>query len=477
MKKRSGRSGVALATVILVFATTAVIGTAILGVAVSEIRSAAVSENSTAAYYLARSAVDAVSAQAEKRISLLNLTYQSILSAEPSERADRIEEYALVKEQLDALNILPKSLADECSAEVDGICAQPLTVSLRLTEYSGETWLEASCTAYSNGSSGTASKLVSKVSFPSVSVEVSGNPVTDFEWYSDAIYAWGNIDAGKNFNMLNNGSMSAGGTISISGDNYHPNVARDMPILRVDSEYLNKIRTKSLVNGKNRVTITPADSGYYGALSVTTNKEMINWYVDTSSADVTLIFDSILAAGNNNISINVTGPHNLYIYIVENGERLRKGETIAQLESNDLFYVKNSLDITGSYDGKSLTYIIVYNDTQQKYFAETGSTRIPADLVQAEPLDTVVIKNSNSGGLHAYLYLPYCNISFNNNTDIYGVIFASNFTVDVNTIITFIPMPRSDLFDKFEIIDQTDVISYTSFVRYDCDYSSQIWLR
>lgn len=463
------KKGMALATVIGIFATVAVLGTATATVAVSQARSAKKAEEVTAARYLARAAVDIVSKQLEDKLNKVDAARSALLNALPAEKTAALEAYEAAKAALAATRLIPASYSSPEAVIVDGILEnEPVTVYVNRVAKGGKDYLEVSCTLSYNGGRGSASARVSSIAQESASVTISSYVESEFFWQGDAIYSWGNVRFDKAPDVKGDGAITAAGTVTgypkgISG------VGRDMPILIPPAGVLDIDKTSStkkaqMVSG-GKIDITPADNGYYGALSC----DKFEWSVDTSAGDVILIFDSI--EGKNKCEINIrNGQNKLYIYVIESSTYTADKHP----RKSTLISFKNRFDIIGLDDSdRPLTYIIAFNDSVQRYYQTHDSNLIPEDQIPTSPIDEVDIKNGPR--LDAYFYLPCTDISFKNNSTITGAVYASSMYAKNNTTITFQPLPENDLFEGYLVVstqpeDQT--VSYTALI-FD---KKRVWL-
>jgi len=457
------KRGVALATVVVVFATVAVLGTVTATVAVSEAKSAKKAKEVTAAQYLARSAVDIVSTQLENKLAEVDAAQSALLNALPDQKSAALDAYEAAKTELDASGLIPSSYSNPASVIVSGITDEPVTVYVSLVAKGGADYLEVNCTVSYDGSEGNAKARVSSIAEETSSITISSYEEGEFFWSGDAIYSWGDITVKNNAYIYDGGTLSAGGTIT--GIEGNSGVMLNMPVLIPPSWALTTDKTS--VNLNRNIILSSSDSGYYGAVSVNNNR---TWSIDTTAGDVILIFDSLTAKNNFKINI-VYGENRLYIYLIES-----LSYTATQTPtSNTLLECKNGVDIVGTdSDGKPLTYVIAYNDSLQQYYQTYGSNVIPAESVIQSPLDIVTIKNGQN--VEAYFYLPCCAMTIKNNSSIKGVIYTGEFEGQNNTYIYFRPMPGNDLFEGFSVVSSTPADTVVDYVAYIFN-ENRVWLN
>lgn len=479
------KKGAALAAVIMVFVVMIILSTAVLTVSLAETKSAAGVESVTTGYYLARSAVSIAADQIDAEFSKLNQLQRAVdEESDATLKAAALDNYNAALTAFRALGIVPAAENDTKTLKLSGILdSGDAEVVIAISNIGGEPYLTATCTVEVNGMTSTASARLGKYIAATNSYYYSQSTDPNFDWLNDAIYTWGDMDFNK-APKLNNGTLSAGGNITNATGN--SGVARDLPILKPPAEYMaiNKVGTSKATamcsSNTKMVTITASDSGYYGDFYAKNN---VNWGVDTSAGDVVLIFSSIYA--KNNFEITVTSPatastpdsqvNHLYIYIVE--PYTAGGSTKT---SDDIIYVKNNLTITSSSAySKPLAYVIYYNDSAQKYIRETGGNNlVPADSVNTviNHMDTATF--CNNAELEAYFYLPGMDLSINkNNFKLTGAMYVGEFYTKNNAVITFDPAPGDDL--MFAGFQQTDASSIEVEGSYDSIgmETDRVWLK
>lgn len=487
-------SGMTLALVIIIFSVVAIIGTILLTLSLSQVTSAAASEDMTAAYYYARSAVDIVSTDIQKKQQdLINAenTLLQVLNGAGTQAVKNaaIATYNTKMAEFDALKLIPAATSETCTVQVSNILSQPLTVNISLLA-SGK--IQLSCEAAYDSFSSSAKAQIGQFVKQQKTVTYSAPTPIDTTWLGDdALYSWGNVllDSG-NFTMQSatssQGTISAQGTIA-EGNGFTEksvpeapkteNVPHDIPILVAPA--LSDKRGVSLAGTR---VLTPDNSGYYGMFD-----ETIRWTVNTTAdKDVILVFNSFTTDGN--CLINVTGPGNLYIYVKESytipGAPNPNPQTAqSSFTSRTLIDISNHTTIqsNGSYTNPK-TYFIAYNDVLQWYhdLYHLNATLMPAaetsQILKSDKFDAVTVDNLNN--ISAYFYLPGCSYSNTNNGDLYGSVYASSIYVKNNKNIIYYPFTDASLFDNAGA-----VVSGTSTTTSQVTYNeitppgTRIWVR
>jgi type II secretory pathway pseudopilin PulG len=454
------KKGIALATVLIVFAVISIIGVTVLSVSLGEIRSAEHAEDTTAAYYLARSAVEVVTSDIQSKYAdlsaaLTNLTdVQNDTDATETDVENAISAYNAILTQFNALGVIPTSSAITCQVNV-AIDSQPYTVYINLVNVDGTDVIEASCTATYEGKTSTARAQIGTFIKDTTTLTYYTEDPPAESWLGEhALYSFQDMKLKQLPTVHNGGSLSAQGTILDVHDDQVPDdvgtsgVVHDMPIIVPPT-----LEDKSSVSLAGTHTLTSADSGYYGALGTPKNKTQVNdiritWTIDTTNGtadtsddtDVVLIFTNLYAASTS--SINVVGGGKLYIYIQE---PYTYGDVITK---RILINLAGQSTITSNGTlADPQVYFIVYNDTLQWYRQTYSSTNIPASDAMALPeedYDIVFIENLSN--ISAFFYLPGCTADMTNNYDLYGSVYASYINVANLTNIYYYPFDYEDLF-------------------------------
>lgn len=491
MKKMlKNNRGMTLAVVIIIFAVVAIVGTTVLTISLSQNTSSVASEDTTAAYYYSRSAIDIVSTDIKAKYKTIADAQVVIdqLSASGTATQAQIDAamaaYNTAVTQFNALRLIPPTTADTYSVQVGSILAQPLTVNINLLS-SGI--IQLSCEATYEGDTSSARAQIGTFTMQTASQVFYMNTSVDTTWLGDdAFYSWGNInlDSG-NFTMHSStpsqGTISAQGTITQENgfsDKSSPpapktsGVSHDMPILVAPTE---PDKTGTSLAGTK--TLTSSNNGYYGPLwSIGKNGSVsgvtVNWTVNTSGGDVVLVFDAFYTSGSS--TINVIGSGNLYIYVKEPYHN--------PFITNNLINISNHTTIlTNSGYTNPQIYFIVYNDVMQWYHEihRPGSTMMPAaEALALSPsdFDTVIVDNLNN--ISAFFYLPGCSFSNTNNGDLYGAVYASDIYVKNNKNIYYYPFEDVDLFDHAgATVGGTTTTPYTvTYTAYIPAYN-RVWIR
>ncbi len=482
--------GAALAVLIIIFAVIAIVGTTVLTISLYQTKLSVASEDTTAAYYYARSAVEIISSNIEDKYDKLD-DLRAIVDALPETASEEdankaINDYNIALAAFKDLKIIPAAPSETCRVNVSGILPDPLTVEVNLVNTGGTDTIELSCTATYEGYTSSARAQIGTFTDESINVPIQSEVEFNVgDLGKDTVFSWGDIHIqGSNIKMNDYGTQKA--TMSAQGKfitnngktpegdffNLTP-VTREMPVLVPPTTLPSHSTT--LLSGTQ--SLGPGDSGYYGPLYTYKNGKIkyvsIDWTVDTSGGDVVLIFDGMLTANDTNIT--VSGPNDLFIYIREpyNGdEKVTTRRTLLDLA--------NTTEIK-SPDGIPHTYFIVYNDIVQKKQAELDTTLLPASTAKTisadrANLDTINISN-NSKAISAYFYAPGCLLNVENLSAIDGAIYGSEINVQGNKTFNYVPFDFAGMINSAgEDIDGVIVNGFVTFPYVESVYK-RVWVR
>lgn len=431
----NNQRGMALAIILISFTVIAIIASITLSVALGDVRQSVNTEKFVDASYKARVAADAVATDIEKKLNELHILKLAMDSAADEDKLDAIADYEAKWDEIySVLNMVPTA-GGVTTMYVADVAPNPIKVDVYNKSIGSEQYIEVH-TVYSDGLySGNAKIRLGK--FESI-VEDYTIPAFDGK---NALYSWGDMEIG-------NGTPTIVGYVSAGGDIDSKKVAgtegdkRTISIIPPPSSILSQnksgsVKRTNIISG-NKVTLTAADSGYYGALPVN-DMDLI---VDTSQGDVTIIVDS-MSVGKNGGQIVVTGENNFYIYFKETYTGTIKSSSLL----GDSASGQNHLNITGmNSDNKPQTYFIAYNDYMQKWVSEhEGEEKyvIPVSAWETMTvLDTYDIKNGPD--FNAYLYLPFGDLTIKNKASVLGSVYAGNIDLKNSPTVQFIPFNEGD---------------------------------
>jgi hypothetical protein len=484
-----------MATVIIIFAVVAVLGTVVLMISTSQIRKAVRTEDTTKAYYYARSAVEIVSSDIQKKFGDLKVLYDKIAkSADATEAQKNLDAYNAAVTSFDTLKLVPVSASETCSVQVSGILAQPITVNVTNNNYipaTGKYEVVISCTLTYDGGTSTARARIGTFKEDTTKLKYTTTASYDTANLGDDMaYSWGNIviqganitvDHGKKIGAQGKVTNKKGDTLTASYL-YNSPVPREMPIMvpptdsPTNPDY-NKYKTQKAKSLTGTQPIGPADEGWYPSIGGPGKHDgvTIDWTVDTSTEDVVLVVDGFYTA--NSAKINVSGPHKLLIYVRE------PYDPAVGLKQRELISMDQTTAITtnNGYDNP-LTYFIVYDDVVQLYRkGHADTTLLSTDEAYKlstgvyGSLDTVTIPNLSD--IAGYFYLPGCGFYSANNTDAYGAAYASYVDIQGNKDFHYKnPFDFADLFaNAGQPITKTVVQELT--VDYYATEYGRVWMR
>lgn len=401
IKFNKNKKGVALVTVLMVFAVIMIISATLLTIPVSQAKQTQASVNYNQAYYLARSSVDIVTKDLTDRISALNQMKTNIESLNNKTGTDAdltnlnnlIAQYNISKSFIDN-NIIGQTIN---LTNTNGYAAPSVKVYSKSISGYNYIYIEASMTV--GNATATAKANLSSIVNNTETINLTTSTTTNTN--TNVIYGWGNVNIGNNAELLNGGTIAYSGTYT-SGTT--------LPNQKVTSLPITVMTPPTSIWPKTAMTI-PSDgkfitSGYYGNADYSSGS--INWNIDTSAGDVTLVFDSILV--KNDSTITVTGTNRVYIYLVQHNT------------DTPLLDAKNGFDIVGKNGNTPLTHIISYDKNMK-------------NGTYSDPATTMYIKNSAT--LDAFFYTPYSDVLIDNNSNITGSIFAKDITINNNMSLEF----------------------------------------
>jgi hypothetical protein len=183
-------------------------------------------------------------------------------------------------------------------------------------------------------------------------------------------------------------------------------------------------------------------SGYYKA---SYGNQAFHWIVDTSADDVILVFNSI--SSEKASSIVVTGPNDLYIFLLQEDD-----------PTKSLIDIKNDFSILNQdpSDTTPHTYIVSYDKKMRdtSYMGENSKIEI-----------------KNCPEMQAYFYLPYTNVVIENNLKLTGCMYAGNINIKNNLNTTY-AAPTDANFGANHITEHTETV--TTPVTYNYNYEEYV---
>lgn len=421
------KRGVALITVIMIFAVVTILGTVLLSLALSQMKVATHSALYDNAYNQAWSSVEVVAKDISERIKKIeelsatlqasttsaefeanNLNYQAAvdflnnniightvtLTAENGREDNVADKVIVTKSEDNVIYIQSTKVIDDVSA----------TATMKFASYS-----------------------VTPKSVTIVTPGTAGESILD-----NTIYLWGDlvftgIVIVTNTEKIN---ISYGGSMPNDFLAWIASTLTNITFTKVEElpEAYVQQPPAELWEGKTpksrmayNKTITSADNGYYSGnyqtyLGDGNDSQNITWVVDTTSGNVILIFDYLLNYGN--VTISVKGNNKCFIYLLggESG-----GSTLVNI-TRSLNIKKYSIFSTA----RPAAYIISY-DKQMRDGAGTGGN------------SKIIIDEQAS--VYGYLYMPYTDITVNGGLTLQGSVFAGNVTIHGTTILEFIKPP------------------------------------
>ncbi|SDK52446.1 DUF7305 domain-containing protein [Natronincola ferrireducens] len=435
------KKGIVMPLVVILFAIVIILTTVTITAVNFESKHGIIDENQTKAYYVARSAVDAVRAAIEievqekisDRISVVEAKSKAIDeidSGDPDEMAEYLE--ALNQAVLDLQNaqyeynlgldfirnhVLP---VGGTTHTVEGIVgADTGDIVVNVIPVSGGYKLQASATV--NGNTARAAlKLNFDTDNETYSILINSEETTstweEYELpanhpasFGDAFYSHNNVNLGNNVDLTkSNGTKASGryeGIINI-GNNKLGDFSQSEPTDPIEPKELLPVdistdsRFEDLKTTDLPPTIRAIDSGYYGSIALGHNK---HFTVDTTEGDVILMLNR-LEFGNNN-SFHVTGSGKFYLYIYDNS---KSDGGITFSSGNKPTFTQDNM----SGGAIPLTYIIIDQ---------------PEDDRDVEN-NKIIVRNSIK--LYGYLYAPYSSFQFQNTKNsepvVHGSIVAGN---------------------------------------------------
>lgn len=492
------KRGAALATVLIVFAVVAIVGTTIVTTSLAQVQSSVAVEGTTTAYYLARSAVEIVTSKIEVENKKVEDAEAVLLALKTkAEEAENDEDkpteaevkaakeaYQKAQAYFNSLQLIPATAdAPPCSVTLSGVGPKDIVVYI---DRDLNDVIEVTCTAKYKGKSSSASAQIGNFSTGKISIEYKISSPYNPSWLGDdAMYSWGNIKITGNFTLYNYaadqiGKISASRDITLAisddktpgGTRKYEDVYHDLPIIVPPS--LPDKNISSIIGKNKTVKLTSANNGYYQTNGLLIDKT--TWEI-TSSEDVLLIFDKFYAKA---LDVTFTGSGSLYIYIEE--DYTYPGATTKQ----NLMTLSNQVNISGSQDGKVRTYFIVYNDLLKAYYEKHekddnfNETLIPYGEVISElpddKLDTINIANNSHA--YAHFYAPGCSLTDDNKLNVYGSFYARDINVNNKTHFHYVPFDSKDLFKNAGVPPGGDIITVQE-AEYDTkklDYK-RVWTR
>lgn len=397
IKFKKNKKGVALVTVLLVFAVITIISATTLMISVSQAKQTQVSVNYNQAYYLARSSVEIVAKDLTDRINALNQMKTNIdsFNNKTGTDADLTALNNLITQYNTAKNFIDNNIIGHTInlTNTNGYAAPSVKVYSKSISGYNYIYIEASMTV--GNATATAKANLSSIVNNNEAINLTTSTTTNTN--TNVIYGWGNVNIGTN------AQLSSGSTIGYSGT-YTSGTT--LPNQKVTSFPITTMKPPASIWPKTAMTLPSGgkftSSGYYGKV-VYSSSDNINWSIDTSYGDVSLVFDSISIT--NDFTITVTGANRLYIYLVQNDT------------GQKLINAQNKFDIVGTNGRIPLTHIISYDKNMQ-------------NGTYSDPATTIYIKNSAT--LDAFFYTPYSDVLIDNNSNIIGSIFAKDITINNN---------------------------------------------
>lgn len=419
------QKGIAMPLVIILFAVVFILTTASINAAFFDSKHSIIDENQTKAYYLARSAVDAVQESINMEINELKTLETSLMNAVINGTdtsyivlLNTYNERLLFIED----NILPNIDGATYYHTVVGIDGIVSDVSVKRNTDNFR--LEASATV--NGSSAKAmldmlikkptrnEDVIRSVTSTEIITETTtttipaGNPAS----FGDAMYSFGDMYLDNNISFHRNnksGSAANGRFEGVEGGKQKikkGTITQATTSTPLDPKTLlptnieEDIRFSTLVTTPLPNTITSANSGYYGTIIIPNNAPS-NFTVNTSGGDVIIKLNRLQV--NNNTRFHVTGSNNFYMYIEDNN--ISDGGLVVS--------GNNNLNFTSSTNTPQ-TYIIL--------------NQPPTD----RNVDNNVFDIKNNMNFYGYVYAPYSKLIIKNNADVYGSLVAGGIEVKNN---------------------------------------------
>ena len=438
------KKGAALVTVLIVFAVIAIISATTLMISVSQAKQTQVSVNYNQAYYLARSSVEIVATDLTERIKSLKNIKTSIDNFNKTGTSDDLTHFNSLINQYNTErkfiedNIIGQTIS---LSNANGYAAPNVKVYSKLISGNNYIYIEASMTV----GNATATAKANLSSFVNNSTRINFTTITTTNTNTNVIYGWGNVNIG------NNAKLSNGGTIGYSGNYSGGNKAIANQKITPSLSVAVMVPPSSIwIQGKTAITIPPdgkfTTSGYYG--NVSDSSKNLNWSIDTSDHDVTLVFDSILV--NSDFTITVNGSHNLYIYLVQYNTDTR------------LIDLQKDFNIIDNNGNIPLTHIISYDKKMQDSTYSGSNT-------------TIDVKNNAS--LKAFFYALYTDFTVKNGADIIGSVFANSIDIKNNLNLNYQVSPNNDFPTNIVTTTTTTNPPNSISLIYDTFSGNKMWVK
>ncbi len=413
------KKGMALVIVLIIFALISVIGTTVLTISVSQANQTTHGISYDKAYYLARSGVEVVAKDLQERFAELSYLQSQIAAATNEEEfTDRLNKYIFELSFINN-NIINHTVT---LTNTDGYVSDQVQIS----NVGNIVYIES--VKDMEGATAKAKVYFARHSSISDSVILDVPTEVTVTTGNDAFYTWGNLVVMNNSEIYGNishtGTAEFKKTPDVIGTNStvaaYP-IHHQVPPTSIWNDTMTSPQDLAASG-------TISTSGYYKA---SYGNQAFHWVVDTSANDVILVFNSI--SSEKASSILVTGPHNLYIYLLQEDD-----------PTKPLIYIKNDLSIINqnTSDTTPHTYIISYDKKMRdaSYMGENSKVEI-----------------KNCPEMQAYFYLPYTDVVIKNNLTMTGCMYAGNIDIKNNLGVTY-AAPADANFGANHITERTETV-------------------
>ena len=452
-KKLKSENGIVLALIVIVFAVLAIVTTSVVAIVYSDAKFSVDDENSSKAYYAARSAVSTVEQAINielKKSNTLKLTLSTARSVYESNKTNaNFNAYMTARsDYLNQTNYINNNVLPPTSGsrthivKIAGLATDNTSdeYTVSITPHLSRYRLEASATV--KGKTRTVAKYLGSNYLPAATINVTTHTL-----FENSLYSLGEIQVGNNGDIYS--EVFGGGDVS------YFNGTKPIFTMHDGSEVIQRSSNPTLPPPSTLMApyLPPLTSETFAAGNITSgNYGSQNWsgdYIaDATSANVVLQFDNVNLAGD--FSFKVKGNKALIIYTTG---IFSKSSANAQLK---MIFQPDTINI----DDSEIYLIIDSVDTATDSFFDD---------------------RNNFKANNFTLYAPYTNLNFKNNFGgqgpsgmMEGSILGKNITLKNNADIKYI---KPSLFNV-NVGDQSIGTTATAIQLYDAtDSGAGYWLK
>ena len=465
-KKINNKNGVVLALIVIVFAVIAILTTSVVAIVYSDAKFSVNDENSSKAYYAARSAVATVEQGINIELKKLNDLKAILLTAGNTFNSNKTEEnlnaYMTAKLAYEFQHVkisgyvLPETGPRTYSVQIDGLGAESNHTTVSAVQHSPGFTLTASATV--NGLTRTVSKYIgSNISTPS---EWNIDPHKLFE---NSLYAVNGINVGNNGDIYSE--------ILGSGDVSYYTTPAPIFTMHNGAEIVGRPEAGTLDSAGSLIssytaglTTASAPALFTNGMAISKNARYsgaVNWkgdYVVTTgsstASSIVLRFDNVNL--DDDFSFKVKGNGALIIYVTG---VFSKSQANAQLKM-----------IFQPYDLQNGLNDLVYDDSEIYLMIDGPTTGT----------DNIFDDKNNLKANNFTIYAPATDLNFKNNFGgqgpsgiLEGSIYGKNINLKNNSSIKYVK-PR--LFNNI-MGGSGGSTSATAITTYSISEPGGFWLK